>query len=96
MAELIDLTFFSDAEADNSTTVVYFTSLGMSMKAAVTFITVGGSTRNGSELSFGHSKYIRTVSSKHLLSTFLVQFKLVYVQFGKSNMHLTFEISATD
>ena len=38
--------------AENSTTVVYFTSLGMSMKAAVTFITVGGSTRNGSELSF--------------------------------------------
>ena len=53
LAELIHFTiFFSDAEADKSTTVVYFTSLGMSMKAAVTFITVGGSTRNGSELSF--------------------------------------------
>ena len=76
--------------AENSTTVVYFTSLGMSMKAAVTFITVGGSTRNGSELSFGHSIYIRIVSS------FLIKFKLVYLESGKINMHITFEISATD
>ena len=64
--------------AENSTTVVYFTSLGMSMKAAVTFITVGGSTRNGSELSF-FTQYIYQHSELlvlELLSTLINQLKL--------------------
>ena len=38
-----------------------------------------------------HSQYIyfRTVSSYRLLSTMLIQFKLVYGLFGQSNMHST-------
>ena len=37
--------------------------------------------------------YIRTVSSQHLLSILLIQFKLVYGPFGQTSMHL---ISAPD
>ena len=35
--------------------------------------------------------YIRTVSSKRLLSTLMIQFKLVYGSFGQSKMHSTLD-----
>ena len=38
-------------------------------------------------LAFIHSLYIRSASSQHLLSTLLIQFKLVYGMFEQSNMH---------
>ena len=34
-----------------------------------------------------HSIYIRTVSSQHLLSNLLTQFKLIHRLFGQSNIH---------
>ena len=40
------------------------------------------------QYTFGHGIYIRTVSSKCLVSNLLIQFKLVYVPFGQSKMHL--------
>ena len=41
--------------------------------------------------TFRHSIYIRTVSSQRLLSTFLIQLKLVYGPFRQSNMHSTLD-----
>ena len=36
--------------------------------------------------------YIRTLSSYQLLSTLLIQFKLVYEPFGQSNIHSTLDV----
>ena len=41
--------------------------------------------------TFRHSIYIKTVSSSGLLSTYLIQLKLVYGPFGQSNMHSTLD-----
>ena len=39
----------------------------------------------------GHSTYIRTVSSQRLLSSLLIQLKLIYGPFGQGNMHSTID-----
>ena len=39
-----------------------------------------------------HSIYIRTVSSSRLLSSLLIQFKVVCGPFGQSNMHFTLDL----
>ena len=55
--------------------------------------TVGRDSRKGQIATVTGTvyTYIRTVSSQRLLSTLLIQIKLVYGLFGQSNMHSTLD-----